>query len=207
MNNTQYAVINDTLVYEFTADPVMLNQYASLLIAQYKVELRLDLVGDNMASSLTALTERERILVVIDKDVVIAGAKLTMSSSSEMHGLPMESGGFSVKTFLPEHYGDRPYAEIGRLVVNPSYRGKDVLAHIVELLSRYTYEMGGGYLFVMAPPINAVLYKRVCRTLAMDVCIHKDLKVPSNKVYQHLNLQLVSCDIRNLYAIDKRIAS
>ncbi len=130
-------------------------------------------------------------------DRVVAGAKLTLSSQQQGRRLPMEVEGFRVSAILPADYGPAPYAEIGRLVVDPDYRGKEVLARMIDAIRSFTLRSGGGYLFVQAPSLNAVLYRQVCRGLSMRVVIHKGLSMACKELYSHLQLQLLSCDIRS----------
>lgn len=199
MNNLAEKNNFSSLHYEFTTNEFYLQQYAQLVIEYYKKELNLDLEGHNMARDLCNQKDNERVFIVRDGDKVVAGTKLTFSSTHAAELLPMESEAFRVQTLLPENFADESYAEIGRLVVDPAYRGKEVLAEIITSLAYYTYRHGGGYLFVLAPPINAVLYRRVCKGLNMNVQAHKGVNWGNKAAYSHLDLQLISCDIRGVY--------
>lgn len=200
MNNimTEVAQNNSCLTYEFTSNNYYLLQYAELVKQYYKKDLNLDLEASNMDKDLCRIYPHERLFIVRDGEVVIGGAKLSFSSVESTTLLPMESAEFRVSTVLPENFSAFSYAELGRLVVNPEYRGKEVLARIIQDLTVYTLQQGGGYLFVLAPPLNSVLYRRVCKGLSMQVSIHKDVDWGEKDAYRHLQLQLLSCDIRSL---------
>jgi len=194
------SVNHSGLCYEFTSTESYLSQYAELVQQYYKKDLNLDLAANNMGQDLSTLQWNECLFIVRNGEQVIGGAKLSFSSRLSDVILPMESSQFRVATILPADYGERSYAEIGRLVVNPDYRGKEVLARIIQELSTYTLKHGGAYLFVLAPPLNAVLYRRVCKGLSMQVAFHKDVDWGEKAAYTHLQLQLISCDIRGLDA-------
>ena len=198
MNNlmTDVEVFGASLVYEFTTDCDYMLQYAELVKQYYKKDLNLDLAASNMDKDLCHLSKNERLFVVRDGDRVVGGAKLSFSSTQSRVLLPMESTEFRVQSVLPDDYSQPYYAELGRLVVNPDFRGKEVLAEIIQQLTNYTVQQGGGYLFVLAPPLNSVLYRRVCKGLSMQVTIHKDVDWGEKEAYKHLQLQLLSCDIR-----------
>jgi len=200
MNNLMTEVVqnNPCLTYEFTSEIRYLMQYAELVKQYYKKDLNLDLAASNMDKDLCRIYPHERLFVVRDGETVIGGAKLSFSSAESVTLLPMESKEFRVQKVLPENFSESCYAELGRLVVNPEFRGKEVLARIIQELTSYTLQQGGGYLFVLAPPLNSVLYRRVCKGLSMQVSIHKDVDWGEKDAYRHLQLQLLSCDIRNL---------
>jgi len=108
----------------------------------------------------------------------------------------MEEGEFTVTGYLPEDFVEQSYAEIGRLVVDPTYRGKDVLHTMVAELTTFARRQGAGYLFVLAPALNAVLYRRVCRSLRMPIELHKEANIPDKPLYRRLDIKLLSSDIR-----------
>lgn len=198
MNNIMYGyeVSESCLSYEFSTDENHMLQYAELVKEYYKKDLNLDLSASNMDAGLYQLNDNERLFIVRDGEKVVGGAKLSFSSAMSKTLLPMESSEFRVQTVLPEDYQHSSYAELGRLVVNPDFRGKEVLARIIQELADYTAQQGGGYLFVLAPPLNSVLYRRVCKGMSMQVTIHKDVDWGEKEAYKHLQLQLLSCDIR-----------
>lgn len=191
--------IDSCLIYEFTDNSVYMDQYSELVKQYYKKDLNLDLAASDMDKDLCCLKSNERLFIVRENEEVIGGARLSFSSINAGTLLPMESSEFRVETLLPKDYAQSSYAELGRLVLNPDFRGKEVLARIIQQLSEFTLQQGGGYLFVLAPPLNSVLYRRVCKGLSMQVTIHKDVEWGEKEAYKHLQLQLLSCDIRERY--------
>ena len=190
------------LVYGFEVDDKYLRQYASLVSQFYKKDLDLDLMENNMQGGLEQPKPGEYIYIARDGDRVVAGAKISFASRVSGTSLPMEEGAFTVHGFLPEAYGQQSYAEIGRLVVDPTYRGKEVLHTMVAELTAFAVQQGCGYLFVLAPALNAVLYRRVCRSLKMPIELHKDANLPDKPLYRRLDIKLLSSDIRSLYATE-----
>lgn len=186
------------LIYEFTQDEEFLFQYARLVDQYYKKDLDLDLVENKMNAGLVELLNDEYVFIVRDDRRVIAGTKLSFSCNSSNVRLPMEEGKFTVCEYLPTDYGNQSYAEIGRLVVDPTYRGKDVLQNMIVELTKFSIKHGCGFLFVLAPALNSVLYRRICRSLKMPIKLHKEAWLPDKSLYRRLDIKLLSCDIRNL---------
>lgn len=187
------------LVYGFEDRDKYLQQYASLVSKYYKKDLDLDLVENKMDDGLEQPEQDEYIYIVRDGERVVGGAKISFASVELGTTLPMEEAGFSVHAYLPPDYQNPRYAEIGRLVVDPTYRGKDVLHTMVAELTEFAVQQGGGYLFVLAPALNSVLYRRVCRNLKMPIELHKDANLPDKPLYRRLDIKLLSSDIRGLY--------
>jgi hypothetical protein len=187
------------LVYGFESEEKYLRQYAQLVNQFYKKDLDLDLAENNMQGGLEYAAPGEYIYLVRDGEKVVGGAKISFSSTVSDTPLPMEEGEFSVRNYLPEGYGPQGYAEIGRLVVDPGFRGKEVLHTMVAELAAFARRQGSGYLFVLAPALNAVLYRRVCRTLGMPIELHKEANLPDKPLYRRLDIKLLSSDIRGLY--------
>jgi GNAT superfamily N-acetyltransferase len=186
------------LVYGFETDEKYLEQYASLVSQFYKKDLDLDLMENNMQGGLEQPKPGEFIYIARDGDRVVAGAKISFASRGAGTSLPMEEGHFTVQGLLPDGYG-QSYAEIGRLVVDPTYRGKEVLHTMVAELTEFAVQQGCGYLFVLAPALNAVLYRRVCRSLKMPIEVHKDAGLPDKPLYRRLDIKLLSSDISGFH--------
>lgn len=192
------------LVYGFETEDKYLVQYASLVNQFYKKDLDLDLRENHMEGGLEHAEPGEFIYIVRDGDRVVGGARISFSSSVSETSLPMEEGDFTVARYLPDTYGEQAYAEIGRLVVDPTYRGKDVLHTMVAELTAFARRQGCGYLFVLAPALNAVLYRRVCRSLGMPIELHKEANIPDKPLYRRLDIKLLSSDIRAVQDAEER---
>lgn len=187
------------LVYGFETEEKYLVQYAALVNQFYKKDLDLDLRENQMEGGLQHSEPGEYLYIVRDGERVVGGARISFASRAMETYLPMEEGDFTVSRYLPDAYGEQAYAEIGRLVVDPTYRGKDVLHTMVAELTSFARQQGCGYLFVLAPALNAVLYRRVCRSLRMPIELHKDANIPDKPLYRRLDIKLLSSDIRALH--------
>jgi len=186
---------DDHLTYEFTRDPDLLEQYAELVIQYYKKDLNLDLTENSLNQEITHCSQNEYIYIVRENNRVIGGTKLTFCQPETKQILPMEEVDFSVKGYLPDDFKFSFYGEIGRLVIDPSYRGKDILQNMVNNLMLFSLSHHCGYLFVLAPRLNAVLYSRICKQLKTPATIHKDAVLPEKQIYRDLQIKLLSCDI------------
>lgn len=202
MTTNQNVVMNHAseLLFGFEERPEYIRQYYALVDQFYKKDLNVDLTENHMPLGLLSEASDELIYLVRDGERVIGGAKLSFSSRHATQGLPMEEGEFKVARFLPEDFGDREYAEIGRLVIDPEYRGKDILQRMVLDTARFARKEGCGYLFVLAPALNAVLYRRICRSLGMPIEQHRDANLPDKALYRQLDIKLLSSDIRQYFA-------
>lgn len=194
---------NDNLIYEFTRDPELLQQYAELVIQYYKKDLNLDLTRNNLNQEITRCHQNEYVYIVRENNRVIGGTKLTFCQSETKQQLPMEEDCFSVKHYLPDDFNYTFYGEIGRLVIDPSYRGKDILQNMVKNLMLFSLSHHCGYLFVLAPRLNAVLYNRICKQLKTPSSIHKDAVLPDKKMYRDLQIKLLSCNLNQLAELEQ----
>lgn len=184
--------------YSFDHKKEDLNAYAELVMEYYKKDLKLDLQQNNMADSLYRLDRNETILIVKDDDRVIGGSKIIFSHLTSNQLLPLESEKFRINNILPKEFGNYSYCEYARLVLHPDYRGKTIISRLVATLTDYAIQQGAGLITLMAPPINAVLYRRVCKGLGMPMQIRNDIEVDQKAAYQQLGLKLITCDVRQL---------
>ncbi|MDH5517929.1 MAG: GNAT family N-acetyltransferase [Gammaproteobacteria bacterium] len=194
-------LINDKVVYEFSNNKEYLEQYSQLVDRYYKLDLDLDLAENNMRAGCDELLTDEYVYIVRENARVVAGARVNFSERSDEAGLPMEEPGFSVLNYLPQDFNHPCYGEIGRLVVDPTYRGKDVLKKMIFELIEFMIRKRCGYLFVLAPVMNSVLYRRICKSLKIPIVIHREAQVPDKALYRRLDIKLLSCDLRALSAV------
>lgn len=197
--NTKSDVNDKHLKFEFTRDPDLLQQYANLVIQYYKKDLNLDLTENNLSNEITHCSQNEYIYIVRDNKRVIGGTKLTFCQPNLNQRLPMEEDNFSVQGYLPAEFNHSFYGEIGRLVIDPSYRGKDILHNMVKSLMLFSLSHNCGYLFVLAPRLNAVLYNRICKQLKTPSKVHKDASLPDKQMYRDLQIKLLSCDLKPMH--------
>jgi len=194
--NTKPTLSDKHLSYEFTRNPDFLQQYASLVIQYYKKDLNMDLTENNLSKEITRCGHNEYIYIVRDNNRVIGGTKLTFCHPRSNQQLPMEEETFSVQHYLPKDFNYSFYGEIGRLVIDPSYRGNVILQNMVRNLMLFSLSHHCGYLFVLAPRLNAVLYNRICKQLKTPSKIHKDAILPDKQLYHDLQIKLLSCDLK-----------
>ena len=196
------------IIYEITNEKKYMKQYESLIKVCYKSDLDIDVVSDNMQGGITDHADNEVIFIVRQGNRVIGGSKLSFSENNSEYGLQMEEGGYEVYQYLPEDYGNTSYGEIGRLVVDPTYRGKDILTNMIDNLMNYAASRNCGFLFVLAPALNSVLYRRVCKRLKINIKVLKDAPIPDKELYRRLNMKLLTCDIQYMAqeAVALRIA-
>lgn len=188
-----HALQTQKLIYEATTNRNYIRQYATLLQRQYQKELNLTVKNIEQE----AVNSRNPVFIIREGHKIIGGAKLFISDSIQTK-LPMESTEFSTVSILPQGCNIHTRAEIGRLVIDPDYRGGEIIYSIISTITKHAIHQGCSHLFVLAPPINAVLYRRVCTALGMPTRIRKDITVPVKPEYQGLGLRLLSCDLRKM---------
>lgn len=187
--------LSDNYQYEFTSNADYLEQYASLVLQYYKKDLNFDLSESKLSDQLTVCNENEYVFIVREGNHVIGGTKLSFVKTASSQKLPMEEADFTIKHYLPEKYNAEFHGEIGRLVIDPEYRGNDVLQNMVDKLMTFSVLHHCHYLFVLAPRLNAVLYRRLCNQLQVPATIHKQAMLPDKQLYRDMGIQLLSCDL------------
>lgn len=179
------------ITYESATNKNHIEQYGRLLKKQYRKELNLK-IEDITKVDLNPL---QQTFIIRHGEKVIGGAKLIVSYDHN-NLLPMESDNFLTTDLFPSGCNSLARADIGRLVLDQEYRGWELIYRIISVITQAAISKGCTHLFVLAPPLNAVLYRRVCTALGMPTKIRKDVDVPVKEEYRELGLRLLSCDIR-----------
>lgn len=192
----------NNITYTFSRQPYDLKEYANLVLEHYKKDLKLDLSKHQMSDDLHIINFNEHVLIVKDGDRVIGGSKLIFTHQNNPLRLPLESDSFRVKDILPDNFGSHSYCELARLVLHPSYRSKELLTNVVSELAKFSIQQRCGMFVLMAPPLNAVLYRRVCKTLNLPMQIRNDIQVEQKAAYRQLGLKLITCDLRQQPELD-----
>lgn len=198
----------NNITYTFSRQSYDLKEYANLVLEHYKKDLKLDLSKHQMSDDLHKIDFNEHVLIVKDGDRVIGGSKLIFTHQNNPLRLPLESDSFRVKDILPDNFGSYSYCELARLVLHPSYRSKEHLTKVVNKLADFAVQRRCGMFVLMAPPLNAILYRRVCKTLNLPMQIRNDIEVEQKAAYRQLGLKLITCDLRQRLEVDsyQRIA-
>jgi len=179
-----------------------LKEYARLVLEHYKKDLKLDLSKHQMSDDLHKISLNEHVFIVKDGDRVIGGSKLIFTHQNSPLRLPLESDSFRVKDILPDNFGSYSYCELARLVLHPSFRSKELLTELVDKLAEFSIQQDCGLFVLMAPPLNAVLYRRVCKTLNLPMQIRNDIQMEQKAAYRQLGLKLITCDLRQQSELD-----
>ncbi|MDH5217604.1 MAG: GNAT family N-acetyltransferase [Gammaproteobacteria bacterium] len=205
MNQSSAAPISiqNDITYTFSRKPVDLQEYAKLVLEYYKKDLKLDLSRFQMSEDLHKINFNEHVLIIKDGDRIIGGSKLIFTHKNSPLRLPLESDQFRVEDFLPNNFGSHSYCELARLVLHPDYRSKELLTEVVDRLTNFAVQRRCGMFVLMAPPLNAILYRRICKTLDLPMQIRNDIQVTQKAAYQQLGLNLITCDLRQRLEVNR----
>ena len=185
----------NTTQYFFSKQNSLLSQYQKIVSTHYKNELDISLDNANSNWNVHTIKRSGDSLIALQDNNVIGGAMLYKSAGSRHQLLPLEAN----RPLLEEIYGfdlsTTPYCEVGRLAIRKQYRSMATVTGLIDYIVKQAYQQGMHYLFVLAPRSNAVLYRRVCKTLniKMGMIDFSNDKLPA--LYQHLSFRLIRVNL------------
>ena len=131
------------------------------------------------------------ILVVMDGNQCIGGARLTVKSEIGSMFLPTESECFRFDAIFPHlNLQDTEYAEVSRQVLLREYRGGSTVSLLDRCIVERCKHLGVPVVFADFPLDNAVRTKKAYSKLIRQVTIHKDICIPSSSMYDNCQLYL-----------------
>lgn len=137
------------------------------------------------------------MMLVVENNKCIGGARLTSSVPHKRIPLPTESKNFNFEDTLPElplkHCG---YAEIHRFVLEPSIRAMGFLENLIWCAYLWCVEQKISYLISPSIALRTRIYKKACEKLGLFMTIRKDILIKEAK-YSNVEMYLMIMDVKN----------
>ncbi len=169
-----------------------LEQYAQIVQESYRTDLNLDLDKNQRHWNVASIQRQGLTMIIKQGENVVGGAMIYTSQGSLQKLLPMEGDQPFLQNKLGIDLTSTPYAEVGRLAIDPQFRSltlaNNALIHLIDMVRNLGYH----HLFVMAPPTNLRLYQRVCSSIGLQARVNKLTEHEVAPSYRHLNLGLIS---------------
>ncbi len=195
------------LVYEFTTNPDLLDQYTKLRQSLYPTDDKFK--GFRTFGYLPEedyKKEQGKMLIVRKGNVVVGGAGLVISSPNERALLPLEQNilpingrQFLLRRQFPnmrlENYS---YGEFNRIVLLPEYRTGIYTKTIFKKMLIESERLGLRYLFGMGDRVRARLYKKLYGNFGLNVNICWDIDVPQKDDYENIKMYIMTMDLKDL---------
>lgn len=186
------------VVYEFTEDKALLQQYYSM--------------RENMFISVWGLKSfyggedkfdaQSHILVARQGNLCIGGLRLTVSTPQNRIELPLEAEGFKLFDLLPElELESKTYAELSRYAVLPDFQGPEIYLEGSRRLFARALSLGVDFGFAVSPLGQARNYRRTATALGLGCEIRKDIEVPDRDNYEGIRMYLSLFDFRPLFDV------
>lgn len=137
------------------------------------------------------------MMLVVQNDKCLGGARLTSTVPDNRIFLPTESNNFNFEDALPElplkYCG---YAEIHRFVLERSSRAMGFLESLIWCSYIWCVEQGISYLMSPSVPLRTRMYKKACDKLGLTITVRKDIVIREEK-YSNVDMYLMIMDVRN----------
>lgn len=167
--------------FEFSKKPQLLAQYYKIREACFRKELGLESFDGSEEEDDRA----GHILIAMDVDRCIGGARFSGSPASNPTRLPMEGDDFVLEKIFPE-LAQQSYGQWTRLCLLPEYRTTEMLRDQCRAMVRGSVELNYSYGFNVAGLARARLYKRLHTVLGYDYKIYDQIGIPAEQGFTHL---------------------
>lgn len=164
--------------------PIWFEQYLALREECFRKELGIE----GFSESLDHYDLSGYLLLVIDGDVCVGGARLNEATSGGSAVLPVETDDFMLSQLFPElnQPGTR-YAQWTRLAVHESYRTNSVLSQLGAAMSDVSVQRDHHYCFNISGAARARLYRKLYQLQGIRCEIRHEVEVPVESDYSHLD--------------------
>lgn len=191
---------HEDLVFEFTRDPALLQQYNRLYAAEFRAVQN----AEHYHHVEDEHDKRADFLIVRQGNFCIGGGRLSTKSPCQPHPLPVESNGFKVEDYLP-HLGQKEitYGQAGRICLLPDFRGGDVTTRIIWHINRKAVALGWELMVATAPLLNARNNTKLCRRIGLDTKIYFDIPVPPYPMCEGIKMYFMTINV-NQSLVDSR---
>ena len=186
----------DDVVYEFTKDPALLEQFYHL-----RRDMYLRTWGLSDFPLKDADDTRSHTLILRVGRQCVGGVRMIIRTPRSRKGLPMEQAGVSLENALEGVNLKRiSYCEISRLARLPEYRGFEYTLGVHCHLRRKALAHDVRYAFILSPGSNARMYRRTIVNEAEPYHILDHVKVPEKEEYEGIRMMVSAIDYAPAFA-------
>lgn len=185
----------NTTDFFFCKQENYLDKYKKIVTEHYKEELEIELDGPGSNWNIHTIKRSGDCMIALQNNTVIGGAMLYKTRGAQHQLLPLEAKRPLLENLYDMELANIPYCEVGRLAISKAYRSMPLITQLIDHIVTQSFQQGMHYLFVLAPTANAILYRRVCKRLDVQmnmIAFSGDLLPP---VYQHLKFKLICVEL------------
>lgn len=143
--------------FQIATDTGIRQQYFDLRAAEYQRTFGFD---GSWLKQEDGYDRAGTIIVYIEGGKVLAGARINFCTPASPLRLPMEYGGFTLQTALPEFgLANRRYAEVSRLSVAAERQKGELIIRLLDMLHDYARANETPLVFCICSRKNARLYR------------------------------------------------
>lgn len=175
------------LVYEFTHDPALLQQYYAVRQRLYTEKWGLE----HFPEGPEDFDKRGMILVVRSGKLVVGGVRMLIRSPRINKPLQIEADGINLQEYLPQlQLEHNSYCEISRLALLPEFRGIDTSICIYRVLKRKAVAHKVKYGFVLAPYSQIRNYRLMSKIEGEDYVTCENVPIPDHDDFEGIRMTL-----------------
>jgi hypothetical protein len=185
-------LFNKDMVFEFTRDPALLQQYYRIRAKEYKA-----VHGVDMPAIESEDDRGGHILVARMENFCVGGMRLNVKTPRKLELLPMEVDGFMLEKHFPYlRYKQMRYCQASGFALLHEFHGGEVSRVMIERILQKAHALNLEMLFATTPILNARLYRHDCFVMGWkDPKIHYDIVLPDDPTSEGIKLYLFSVTI------------
>lgn len=184
------------VVYEFTKDPALLEQFYHL-----RRDMYLRTWGLSDFPLKDADDTRSHTLILRVGRQCVGGVRMIVRTPRSRKLLPMEQAGVSLQDALEGVNLRRVnYCEISRLARLPEYRGFEYTLGVHYHLRRKALAHDVRYAFILSPGSNARMYRRTIVNEPEPYLILDHVSVPEKEEYEGIRMVVSAIDYTPAFA-------
>lgn len=189
------AKLAEPVSYDFTDDVGLVHQYCRL-----REEMFISVWGlEHFSGQKDRYDDISHVLVARRGLHVIAGGRLTISSSMHPVTMPMEGKDLSLQQIFPEYNLEKgTYGEFSRLAILPEFRAGEVFPEIARRFIRRAIAEGVDYAFNLAPLPLARSYRQTMQLFGLNWQVRTDIPVPQREEYEGIRMVISVMDLTQI---------
>ena len=184
------------LSYSFTKNTKLLKQYYGVREKCFRLVRGAPKNYDGSEGMFDLAGE---ILLVINNDTVVGGARIVGSNSPQVSCLPLEAEGFHLPELFPQLHPSLKTCEIGSLAILPEYRSKARFFKLCDILVQRTLCLGYELIYIMGPMAQLRYYRGVLKQLNSVVLyeINEKFSLTSKAKYGEKEMYAAACLLKS----------
>lgn len=179
--------LHTDIIFEFTHDPVLLQQYYDLRWRMYTQKWGLE----HFPTGPDEFDERGMMLIARKDKLVVGGIRMLIRSPRTNKPLQIEADGIDLRHELPElNLEHVSYSEMSRFARLPEYRGPEFAVQINRALKRKAIAHGVKYGFVLSPRSQARSYRVINQHEGEQYVICDHVPIPDHEDFEGIRMVL-----------------